>query len=257
MWRFSIDHTVPSCAVLRLKSSIYRFNKDIHSFICNYSYMDNSDYTAQGRVATFSHQHKSQLVWMAAKLWDCPSLLIWRTWTLNRTETPIKTTLLPPSFQINWIAALFSVSRNWNWKKKDLLLLSSGLVQPDQNYHSDHSKLSDKAMPLLCHFHLSICRQCIRPDKFSYGGTGTIQLINTHPAGDSYKHCNRILTGLNEDDWRQCKRGPKKTKAHSMTDTQSSLSAVWSTLPKNMAPNMCKSVIPFHRTLFLCRLIKC
>lgn len=38
-------------------------------------------------------------------------------------------------------------------------------------------------MPLLCHFHLSICRQCIRPDKFS-GGTGAIQLINTHPAGD-------------------------------------------------------------------------
>lgn len=107
------------------------------TFICNYSYMDNSDYTAQGRVATFSHQHKSQLVWMAAKLWDCPSLLVWRTWTLNRTETPIKTTPLPPSFQINWIAALFSVSRNWNWKKGSaIVVIWTSSAWPKQSFWS-------------------------------------------------------------------------------------------------------------------------
>lgn len=60
------------------------------TLICNYSYGDNSDYIVQGRVGTDSHGYKSRLVWMAASLKDCLSLLIWWKWTVNATETSIK-----------------------------------------------------------------------------------------------------------------------------------------------------------------------
>lgn len=93
------------------------------TLICNYSYGDNSDYIVQGRVGTDSHGYKSRLVWMAASLKDCLSLLIWWKWTVNATETSIKKKSLDFLSHDQVAALFFFLSPDVSKKSSDVPFL--------------------------------------------------------------------------------------------------------------------------------------
>lgn len=79
------------------------------------------------------------------------------------------------------------------------------------------SCLLEEKAPLLRDLHPNVCRQCIRPDKFTYTlsgrGNATVQLIDSELAGTQLPH--RLLMTLSggrgrETGEREC--GKKKKK---------------------------------------------
>ena len=67
------------------------------------------------------------------------------------------------------------------------------------------SCLLEEKAPLLRDLHPNVCRQCIRPDKFTYTlsgrGNATVQLIDSELAGTQLPH--RLLMTLSDGRGRE------------------------------------------------------